>query len=159
MSDFHYQSALAAAHTHALEWLGSLHTRPLPPRLDETAIAASLGEIPGEPEDVSTTIDLLAERMEPGLTGMGSGRFFGFIIGGVHPAALAADWLVSAWDQNAAMGAVTPATAAAERTAGRWLLDLLGLPAGSSGGFASGATMANFVGFPAARGELLGRLG
>ena len=159
MSDFRYQTALAAAHTHALEWLGSLHTRPLPSRLDEAAVAASLGELPDGPEDVATTIDLLAERMEPGLAGMGSGRFFGFVIGGAHPAALAADWLVSAWDQNAAMRVTTPATAAAERTAGRWILDLLGLPSGSSVGFATGATMANFVGILAARGELLRQLG
>lgn len=159
MSDFRYQTALAAAHVHALEWLGSLHTRTLPPRVDDAVIAGSLGELPDGPEDAAATIDLLAERMEPGLTGIGSGRFFGFVMGGAHPAALAADWLVSAWDQNAAMRATTPATAAAEETAGRWVLDLLGLPRGASVGFATGATMANFVGILAARGELLRRAG
>jgi hypothetical protein len=85
-------------------------------------------------------IDLLAAGADPGLVGMSSGRFFGFVIGGTHPAALAADWLVSAWDQNWGMRLVTPAHTAVEDTAGAWLLDLLGLPAGSSVGFATASS-------------------
>ena len=62
-------------------------------------------------------MDLLAEACEPGLTAMPSGRFFGFVIGGTHPAALAVDWLTSAWDQNAGLRAVTPASTAVEDVA------------------------------------------
>ena len=82
---------------------------------------------------------------------MPSGRFFGWVIGGTLPAALAADWLVSAWDQNAGMRYATPGVVAAEEAAGAWLLDLLGLPAGSDVGFVTGATMANFTGLAAGR--------
>ena len=82
---------------------------------------------------------------------MPSGRFFGMVIGGAHPAALAADWLVSAWDQNAGLRRLTPAHSAVEDVAGVWLLDLLGLPGGSAVGFVTGATMANFTGLAAAR--------
>lgn len=86
---------------------------------------------------------------------MPSGRFFGWVIGGSLPAALATDWLVSAWDQNAGLRYATPAMAAIEEAAGAWLLDLLGLPAGSDVGFVTGATMANFTGMAAGRWRLL----
>jgi glutamate/tyrosine decarboxylase-like PLP-dependent enzyme len=86
---------------------------------------------------------------------MPSGRFFGFVIGGSHPAALAADWLVGAWDQNAVLRQVTPGVAAVEEVAGTWLLDLLGLPPGSGVGFATGATTANFTGIASGRDALL----
>ena len=95
-------------------------------------------------------VDYLATKAEPGLMAMPSGRFFGWVIGGTLPAALAADWLVSAWDQNAGLRFATPATAAIEEAAGNWLLELLGLPEESDVGFATGATMANFTGLAAA---------
>ena len=90
---------------------------------------------------------------------MPSGRFFGFVIGGSHPAALAADWLVSAWDQNSGLRTVTPAHTAVEDVASAWLLDLLGLPADSAVGFVTGGTMANFTCLTAARDEVLRRAG
>jgi glutamate/tyrosine decarboxylase-like PLP-dependent enzyme len=90
---------------------------------------------------------------------MPSGRFYGMVIGGSHPAALAADWLVSAWDQNAGLARVTPAATATEQVASAWLLDLLGLPAGSAVGFVTGGTMANFTGLAAGRDEVLRRAG
>ncbi|GEP26698.1 hypothetical protein CLE01_12960 [Cryobacterium levicorallinum] len=80
-----------------------------------------------------------------------SGRFVGWVIGGTLPAALAADWLVTAWDQNAGMRFATPATAVLEENAAGWILDMLGLPLGSDVGFTTGATMANFVGLAAGR--------
>ena len=86
---------------------------------------------------------------------MPSGRFFGWVIGGTLPAALASDWLVSAWDQNAGLRYATPAMAAIEESAGAWLLELLGLPGVSDVGFVSGATMANFTGMAAGRWRLL----
>ncbi len=104
-------------------------------------------------------VDLLARTAEPGLMAMPSGRFFGWVIGGTLPSALAADWLVSAWDQNAGLRYATPAMAAIEESAGTWLLELLGLPAGSDVGFVTGATMANFTGMAAGRWRLLANAG
>jgi glutamate/tyrosine decarboxylase-like PLP-dependent enzyme len=86
---------------------------------------------------------------------MGSPRFYGFVIGGTYPAALAADWLVSAWDQNTGSRQPTPATAAVEEVAAAWLLELLGLPAGSGVGFATGATSANLSCLVTARDAVL----
>ncbi len=104
-------------------------------------------------------MDYLATKAEPGLMAMPSGRFFGWVIGGTVPAALAADWLVSAWDQNAGLRFATPATAAIEEAAGKWLIELLGLPAECDVGFATGATMANFTGLAAARWRLMADAG
>ena len=104
-------------------------------------------------------IDLLARACEPGLTAMPSGRFYGFVIGGTHPAALAADWLVSAWDQNAGLRQPTPALVAVEDVAKGWLLDVLGLPADSGVGFVTGATMSNFACLAAARDAVLHKAG
>ena len=101
--------ALTRAHEHATTWLESLPTRPVPPRASVEEVVAALGtELPDGPRPAVETVELLAEACEPGLTAMGSGRFFGFVIGGTHPAALATDWLVSAWDQNAGLRLVTP---------------------------------------------------
>ncbi len=90
---------------------------------------------------------------------MPSGRFYGMVIGGSHPAALAADWLTSAWDQNSALRTVTPAHTAVEDVTSAWLLELLGLPASGAVGFVTGATTANFTALAAARGEVLRRAG
>ncbi|MCB0909606.1 MAG: aspartate aminotransferase family protein [Nocardioidaceae bacterium] len=119
-----------------------------------------LGErLPADPRPATETVDLLASACEPGLTAMGSGRFFGFVIGGTHPAALATDWLVSAWDQNAGLRLVTPACTAVEDIATGWLLDLLGLPEDAGVGFVTGATMSNFTCLASARDAVLRRVG
>ena len=154
------EKALDRAHTHATAWLGSLDHRPVPARVDADAVTEALGgDLPEGPSAAPDVVDLLAGAVEPGLVAMPSGRFFGFVIGGSHPAALAADWLVSAWDQNAVLRQVTPGVAAAEEVAGTWLLDLLGLPASSGVGFATGATTANLTGILAGRDTLLRRAG
>ncbi len=151
---------LARAHAHALDWLQSLGTRDVPPRAHTAELIERLGrDLPDGPTDPAEVIDLLASALEPGLTAMPSGRFFGFVIGGTHPAALAADWLASAWDQNAALRAVTPATTAVEDVAEEWVVDLLGLPRGSAVGFVTGGTMANFTCLAAARDAVLSRAG
>jgi len=147
---------LARAHEHALAWLDSLADRPVSARADADAVRTALGRaLPEGPTPAEDVVDLLAAACDPGLVAMPSGRFFGFVIGGAQPAALAADWLVSAWDQNAILRKVTPAAAAVEEVAAAWLLDLLDLPSGSGVGFVTGATMANFTGLAAARDELL----
>jgi glutamate/tyrosine decarboxylase-like PLP-dependent enzyme len=151
-----YAAALDRAHEHALSWLTSLSERPVPPRATADEIVKALGEaLPDGPTDAAAVIDELARGAEPGLMAMPSGRFFGWVIGGTLPAALAADWLVSAWDQNSGMRFATPGTAGAEEVAAGWLLDLLGLPHGSDVGFVTGATMANFTGLAAGRQRVL----
>jgi glutamate/tyrosine decarboxylase-like PLP-dependent enzyme len=111
------------------------------------------------PLDPERVVDELATACEPGLTAIPGGRFFGFVIGGTHPAALGADWLVSAWDQNAGLRMLTPAHSAVEELTETWIVDLLGLPAGSAVGFVTGGTMANFTCLAAARDEVLRRHG
>ena len=89
----------------------------------------------------------------------GSGRFFGFVIGGATPAALAADWLASTWDQNAGLYVIGPSASVVEEVAGEWLAELLGLPTGVSVGFVTGAQMANFTALAAALHDVLRRVG
>ena len=101
----------------------------------------------------------LVSRAGPGLHAATGPRFHGWVIGNSHPAGVAADWLTSAWGQNAGNHTASPAAAAAETVVEKWLVDLLRLPAGSSVGFVTGATMANLVGLAAARGEVLRRAG
>ncbi|KON73561.1 hypothetical protein M768_11505 [Cellulosimicrobium cellulans F16] len=153
-------AALLRAHEHAAAWLDSLATRPVPPRATVADVVAALGtDLPDGPTRAADVVDLLATACGPGLTAMPSGRFYGMVIGGSHPAALAADWLTSAWDQNSALRTVTPAHTAVEDVTSAWLLDLLGLPATGAVGFVTGATTANFTALAAARGEVLRRAG
>ena len=155
-----YRDPLEHAHSHALHWLASIPTRSVPPKLNAEQVAATLADPLSEYGiDAVTVVDSLVAIAEPGLMAIPSGRFFGWVMGGTLPSAMAADWLVSAWDQNAAMRFATPATAAIEQAAGDTLLDLLGLPAGSDVGFTTGGTMANFVGLAAGRQQVLDRIG
>ena len=152
-------AALERAHHHAEAWLASLDERAVPPSVDADEVVRRLGDLPDAPTPAAEVVDLLAEACEPGLVAIPSGRFFGMVIGGALPAALGADWLTSAWDQNTGLRALTPAAAAVEEVAGRWLLDLLGLPGESAVGFVTGATMANFTCLAAARDTVLLRAG
>jgi glutamate/tyrosine decarboxylase-like PLP-dependent enzyme len=155
-----YRDALSRAESHVLDWLDSLDTRHVGPTATVEQLTAEFGGVLNEePMDAGTVVDELARVAEPGLMAMPSGRFFGWVIGGTLPAALGADWMVSAWDQNAAMRLATPATAAAEEAAGQWLLELLHLPATSAVGFATGGTTANFVGLAAGRQYVLEQAG
>ena len=131
--------ALGAAAKFAAAWLDSVPERRVPASATIDEVLADLTtELPGEPSTPPQVIEELQHACDPGLTAMPSGRFFGFVIGGTHPAALAADWLVSAWDQNAGMRLVTPATSAVEELAARWILDLLRLPDDAGVGFVTG---------------------
>jgi glutamate/tyrosine decarboxylase-like PLP-dependent enzyme len=110
-------------------------------------------------EDAVKVLEELAADAEPGLVESTGPRYFGFVVGGALPVALAADWLVSTWDQTASFNISAPAAAALEETTAQWILDILGLPATAGLGFATGAQMANFTCLGAARGELLRREG
>jgi glutamate/tyrosine decarboxylase-like PLP-dependent enzyme len=151
-----YDAVLDRAAAHARAWLTDVPTRSVPPKITCDDIVEALGgDLPDGPTDPAAVIDLLAERIEPGLMAMPSGRFFGWVIGGTLPAALGADWLVSAWDQNTGMRFATPGTTGTEEAAAAWLLDLLGLPKTSDVGFVTGGTMANFTGLSAGRQQVL----
>jgi glutamate/tyrosine decarboxylase-like PLP-dependent enzyme len=155
-----FTAALDRACAHARSWLASQQDRPVPPRRHADEILLDLGgPLPDGPTAAADVVDLLAAGAEPGLMAMPSGRFFGWVIGGALPAALAADWLTSAWDQNSGMRFATPGTVAAEEAAGAWILDLLGLPSSADVGFVTGATMANFTGLAAARQQVLTDVG
>ena len=155
-----YAAALGRALAHSRSWLESLPGRAVPPSAKADELEAEFDSaLPDGPADAAEVVDRLAKLAEPGLMAMPSGRFYGWVIGGTLPAALAADWLTSAWDQNSGMRYATPATAAVEQAAAGWLLDLLGLPAEADVGFVTGGTMANFTGLAAGRQQVLADAG
>jgi glutamate/tyrosine decarboxylase-like PLP-dependent enzyme len=138
----------------------SLSARPVAPSASADELRAALGgPLPEEPEDPAAVTRALASAAEPGLTATAGGRFFGFVIGGTLPAALAADVLTTAWDQNAGLYVAAPAAAVAEEVAGAWLLELLDLPRTASFGFVTSGQMANFTALAAARHHVLRRAG
>ncbi len=142
----------------AIDYRSSLPTRHVGARPGITAadLRGSLGgPLPRQGTDPRAVIDELAAGVEPGLVAMSGPRYFGFVIGGSVPAALAADWLTSAWDQNPGLYLLTPAAAVVEEVVADWLVELFGLPAGTTVGFVSGATMANFTAMAAARHAVL----
>jgi glutamate/tyrosine decarboxylase-like PLP-dependent enzyme len=144
----------------ATDYLDGLPGRPVGARLDLEAMRAALGgPLPERGEAPDSVLERLARQGDPGITASGGPRFFGFVVGGTLPVALAADWLTSAWDQNAGLYVLSPANAVAEDVAGDWLKELFGLPAGASVGYVTGCMMANFVGLAAARHALLERAG
>ena len=145
---------------HAEEYLTDLPDRrvPSPVRVPE-GVTGLLGDLPDAGTDPLQVLDLLVAGAAAGLTATGSGRFFGFVIGGALPAAVAADMMTSAWDQNVGMRALTPAACAAEDAVQRWTLDLLGLPPGAVVGLVPGAMSANFTCLAAARGHVLRAVG
>lgn len=145
---------------HAKLWLQGLPDRPVKPSKTADEVERRFGgPLPETGSPPAEVIDYLAEHAEPGLMSIQSGRFFGWVMGGTLPAAMAADWLVTAWDQNTSIRFATPATAAIEHAAGQWLLELLGLPDSCEVGFATGASMANFTALAAARWRLLADAG
>lgn len=153
-------AALERAAQHALDF--HLHRGERSPYA--TASLADLeaalgGPLPATGASGDQVIDQLALGAAAGLVGSAGPRFFSWVIGGSHPAGVAADWLTSIWGQNAGLHATSPAAAVAEQIAARWILELLDLPRDASVGFVTGATMANFVGLAAARHALLWRRG
>jgi glutamate/tyrosine decarboxylase-like PLP-dependent enzyme len=143
----------------ATEFLAGLPERPVAPRRDAAALLAALDRpVPAEPSEPRAVLDELAATVDPGLTAMPSGRFFGWVIGGGLPSAVAADWLTTVWDQNCGSGDGTPAGAVIEHVCLRWVAELLELPA-RSGALVTGAQMASFVGLAVARNEVLRAVG
>jgi glutamate/tyrosine decarboxylase-like PLP-dependent enzyme len=145
---------------HAADFLESLDERPVMPPVDLEALRARMGgPVPEGPTDPHEVIADLAAVGSEAAVAIPGGRYFGFVIGGSVPAALAADWLTSAWDQNAGLYVAGAAAAVAEETAGRWLADLLGLPRATSFAFITGTQMAHATAMAAARNHVLHEVG
>jgi glutamate/tyrosine decarboxylase-like PLP-dependent enzyme len=154
------KSLLADAWRRSSAYLEGLDARPVAPRPEAVAALRWLDEpLPAFSSDPAATLALLDEVVSPATMAMAGPRFFGFVIGGSLPVALAANWLAGAWDQNAGYYSSTPGVAHLEQVALRWLAGLLGLPADTAGGFVTGATVANFTALAAARHAVLERAG
>ncbi|EHI14627.1 pyridoxal phosphate-dependent decarboxylase family protein [Mycolicibacterium thermoresistibile] len=153
-------AGLTTAAEQAHRFLTGLDDRPVGARADAAAVRGLLdGPLPEHGEDPDRVITALVDGAEPGLVAGAGPRHFGFVIGGVLPAALAADWLVSAWDQCAAFHSLSPAAAAIEEITAAWILDLLGLPDTASVGFVTGGQGANTTCLAAARHAALAKVG
>ena len=154
------KALLERSFRRAVAYLESLPDRAVRPLPDAVERLAALDE--PLPESSSAAEDVLArldELVSPATMAMAGPRFFGFVIGGSLPVALAANWLAGAWDQNTGYASSTPGTSRLEVVALRWLCELLDLPAGTAGGFVTGATVANFTALAAARNSVLTRAG
>ncbi len=151
---------LRAAAAYAEQYLEGLDERAVYPPPEAIARLSELGgALPDAPTAPADVLRLLHEVGSPGTVAMAGRRYFGFVIGGSLPAALAANWLAGAWDQNACLFVASPTGAVVETIARQWILDVLGFPPECEIGFVTGATMANFTGLAAARHALLARQG
>jgi len=153
-----FADALHRATEAALAYRAGAAERPVGRPVDPADLAFD-GPLPRSETPAGEVVDALVAAAEPGLVASVGPRYFGFVTGGSLSAAAAADVLTAAWDQNAFTTVMSPAAAAAERTAGRWLLELLGLPASASVGFVTGAQAANTVGLAAGRHHVLAAAG
>lgn len=154
------QTLLADAATRATRYLSEIATRSVAPTPAALAALAALDTpLPDSPSAPADTLRLLDELGSPATMGMAGPRFFGFVIGGALPATIAANWLTTAWDQNAVLYRASPGVAFIEQVALRWLLDLLRLPPTCGGAFVTGATVANLTALAAARHTVLARAG
>jgi glutamate/tyrosine decarboxylase-like PLP-dependent enzyme len=153
-------SLLADAASRAANYLDRIQTRRVAPSTsDVEALEGFFTPLQEEPLDPADVLDDLDRLGSPATVASAGGRYFGFVIGGSLPAALAANMLAGAWDQNAWGEVASPVGAALEKVGRDWLNDIFGLPAGTEAGFVSGATMANFTGVAAARHGLLEAVG
>jgi glutamate/tyrosine decarboxylase-like PLP-dependent enzyme len=144
----------------AEEHLATLRDRPVRAAVSYEDVVAALDEpLPEQGEDDVAVLEHLVATAGPGVVANPGPRYFGFVTGGALPAALASDWLTSAWDQNSFSRVSSPAAAAIEAVTERWVLEALGLPSGGAVGFATGATTSNFTCIAAARHALLAREG
>jgi glutamate/tyrosine decarboxylase-like PLP-dependent enzyme len=151
---------LAEAGQRARAYLSTIWDRPVAP---PAAALAALGRLdfplPREGLDPAAVLRMIDEAGSPATVASAGPRYFGFVTGGALPVAVAVSWLLAAWDQNIALSVMSPAGARLDEVALRWIIELLGLPAGTGGGFVTGATMANVTCLAAARDAVLSRTG
>jgi len=144
----------------ASDFLESLDDRPIFPTASAAELREALGgPLPDEPTDPEDVLERLVAAADRGIVAIPSGRYFGFVIGGGLPAALAADWLTSAWDQNAGLYACGPAASVVEQVVREWVTDLLGLPDDASIGLVTGTQMGSITALAAARFRVLEHAG
>jgi len=160
MATDNFGPLLDQAHAHASDYLRRQLDRHVGARASrEELLSALRAPLTKRGEEGGSVIDLLAAQAERGLSACGSPRYFGFVIGGAYPVALATDWLVSTWDQNPGIYVISPLVSVVEEVAGEWLLDLFDLPRESGVGFVTGCQMASFTCLAAARHAVLRRIG
>ena len=151
---------LARTAALAADYLETLDTRQIRPERGYREMHELFDRaVPDRRADPGDVVEELAAVGEQGVMAIGSGRWYGFVAGGAVPSSLAADWLVSAWDQNTGLAEPTPATSALEAVTGRWVLELLGLPPDSSFAFVTGCQMAHVTCLAAARHSVYRRAG
>jgi glutamate/tyrosine decarboxylase-like PLP-dependent enzyme len=156
MANDERKALLARALRHGEDYLEAVADRPAGATATGDELRAALGgPLPAAGAGAPEVLDALAAAAARGTSATQGPRYFGFVTGGSLPAATAADWLVSAWDQNGAVYALSPLAAVVEEITAGWLRDLLALPAGTSVGFVTGAQMANFTALAAARHQVL----
>ena len=149
-------NVLNVAAAHAAKYLESLPERPIAPQVPLAELQRRLAKpLPEQGVADEAVIDELVRDCDGGLMGSAGGRFFGWVIGGTLPAALAADWLTSTWDQNAASNVTAPAEAVVEQVCGEWIKQLLGLPDSASFALVTGCQMAHTTALASARHKLL----
>ena len=155
-----FDPLLEHVHALAMDYLRQQPARHVGARASRDALMSALhAPLPRQGQDSAAVLDLLAAQAPRGTTASGSPRYFGFVIGGTYPVALAADWLASTWDQNAGIYATSPLASVIEEIAGEWLLDLFDLPRVSEVGFVTGCQMSSFTCLAAARHAVLRRAG
>ena len=151
---------LTEAARRSARYLDAIDSRPVAPPPEAVRGLARLDlPLQEEPRDAMEVLAELDAIASPATMGMAGPRFFGFVIGGALPAALASNWLASAWDQNTGLYNVTPATATLEQVSLRWMLELLGLPPHCAGAFVTGTTVAHITALAAARHHVLAAAG
>ena len=151
---------LRSVQQHAASWFENLPTRPVRATASSDELRKTLGgPLPENGTPSATVIEALANAGATGTVASAGSRYFGFVVGGSLPAALAADWLVSTWDQNAGIFALSPLTSTIEQITGAWLREIAGLPATMSFGFVTGGHMANFTSLACARHSVLRKVG
>ena len=155
-----HRDVLSAAHQLAQQYLTTVADR----HVGGTATLAELrstlgGPLPERGADPVEVLQRLAQGVDAGIVASAGPRYFGFVTGGAVPVTVGAEWLGTAWDQNAALYVSSPAMAVLEDIVAGWLLETLDLPRHCSVGFVTGAHMANFTCLAAARHEVLRRVG
>ncbi len=154
------ENLLNHATAAAVRYLEQIDGRGVAPTEDAIRGLAELDEpLPDGQSRAEDVFDALDRIGSPATVGTSGGRYFGFVHGGSVPAALAANWLAAAWDQNAGLYVTSPVASALEERSLCWLRDVLALPPQCGGGFVTGATMANFTALAAARHAVLAETG
>lgn len=151
-----YESLLQHAKDHALTYLKGVSQRPVKSLANDEELRDALGgPLPEGPSDPTEVLDALVAGVDRGLVPTGHGRYFGYVVGGTLPIAMAADWLTSTWDQNCIVHDISPATSVVEEICSSWLVELFGLPMNTSVAFVPACTHAELLCLAAARHKVL----